>query len=87
MWKLLAAGCCILLVALVVLGALAFYLSKSRFRRLSREQTPTVCISCQGKGWIQEQQRTLEFDGTGFVDAAATNRPCTACGGTGVIHR
>jgi hypothetical protein len=87
MWKILGGLCCIGLVVLVILGVVALYLSNSRFRRLSRHQVPTVCIACQGKGWIKEQERTLQFDGEGFVDATHANRPCSACGGTGVIHR
>jgi hypothetical protein len=87
MWKILARLCCIGLVVLVVLGVVAMYLTNWRFRRLSRQQVPTVCIACQGKGWIKEQERTLRFEGEGIVDATHTNRLCSACGGTGVIHR
>jgi hypothetical protein len=87
MWKILGGLCCIGLVLLVIGGVLAMYLSNWRFRRLSRQTVPTVCISCQGKGWIKEQERTLRFDGDGFVDGTVDNRLCSACGGTGVIHR
>jgi DnaJ-class molecular chaperone len=54
---------------------------------LSRERVATVCITCQGKGWIAEQQRTLDFDQRGFVDGPQHTHICAACGGTGTILR
>jgi hypothetical protein len=53
---------------LVILGVLAMYLSNWRFRRLSRQKVPTVCVSCRGQGWLEEHERSLRFDGDGFVD-------------------
>jgi hypothetical protein len=87
MWKLLGGLCCIGLVMLVILGVLAMYFSNWRFRRLSRQKVPTVCVSCRGQGWLEEHERSLRFDGDDFVDGTVANRLCPACGGTGVIHR
>ena len=86
MWKILGGLTCIALIVLVILGVLAV-VSNRRFRRLSRQQVATVCISCRGQGWIKEQERTLQFDGDSVVDGTGANRLCTACAGTGVIHR
>lgn len=88
MWKVLVALACVILVILAVAGgiAAAFY-SSWRFRRLSGRKTPTVCISCQGKGWITKHPRTLHFDGDGFVDGETRSQRCEACDGTGVIYR
>jgi hypothetical protein len=86
MLKVLGALCCLGLLILGI-GTLAWYFSSVRFRRLSSQQVPTACISCQGKGWIKEEERTLMFEGDSFVDGVARTHPCSACGGTGVIHR
>jgi hypothetical protein len=88
MWKILALVACLLLVAAAVAGAFAAtHLSNLRFRRISRRTTPTVCISCQGKGWTTERHRTLAFDGDSFIDRDVRSHQCAACGGTGVVYR
>lgn len=88
MWKVLVLVACLLLVFAAVAGAVAAtHLSNLRLRRASSRKTPTVCISCHGKGWTSDHHRTLSFDGDGFVDGDVRSQQCTGCGGTGVVYR
>ena len=88
MLKVVGALCCLLVVAAVVVAFVVAGRDRRRFRRRSLRRTvQAICIKCQGRGWIQEQNRTLEFDGEAFVDEEPRTTQCTACHGTGVVLR
>jgi len=88
MLKLLAGLCCLLVVALVIIGFVMSRIDDRMFRRWRlRGPVQAVCIRCQGKGWTQETVRSLEFDGTGFVDSDTPAQPCPVCHGTGTVTR
>jgi DnaJ-class molecular chaperone len=74
------------LVAVLVVGSiLSWTLSASR--RAATASVATACITCHGRGYVTRSERTLEFDGGGFVDGDPSSNLCTACEGTGVIYR
>jgi hypothetical protein len=88
MLKLIAGLVCVLLVAVVVIGFIVRRIDDYQFRRWGlRRPLQVVCIQCQGRGWIQETVRSLDFDGTAFTGADTPATPCSACHGTGTVTR
>lgn len=79
-WKFLSLLCLALLV-IAVIGLVPVLRSRRR------HTTQVVCIDCRGRGISVDQTRTLDFDGTGFVDEDPRSRTCPACGGTGKVSR
>lgn len=86
--EILAGLCCVLVIAVVVIGFILRRYDDYRFRKWVRgPAVQVVCLHCQGKGWTTKTVRTLDFDGTGFVDAETPAQPCPACHGTGTVTR
>ena len=81
-------ACWLVPVAVVALLVFARWWANRRFYRISlggpRE---AVCITCQGRGWIEHHQRTLDFTGDGFADVHRPSTMCQVCGGTGRVRR
>lgn len=56
-------------------------------RPVVSEEVTLLCITCQGRGWIDRRERTLTFTGTGFADVENPPTMCTTCGGSGRVTR
>jgi hypothetical protein len=51
------------------------------------EEVSLICITCQGRGWIDRRERTLTFTGSGFADVENPPTMCETCGGSGRVVR
>jgi hypothetical protein len=84
--KLLLGTVCCLGVLVIVSGIVAFARGGA-LNRFNRARIATVCINCQGRGYIQPIERNLEFDGSGFTDNRRQPEKCPVCKGGGRIFR
>ncbi|BCL16483.1 hypothetical protein [Micromonospora sagamiensis] len=56
-------------------------------RPVVAEEVTLICITCQGRGWIDRRERTLTFTGTGFADVENPPTMCETCAGSGRVTR
>lgn len=84
-----AFGACCLLVLLLAVGLAVGQWRRVRWflRGRADREVSAVCVLCQGRGWIDQQQRTLTFTGEGFADVDRPALRCEACDGTGQVRR
>lgn len=82
------SACCLLVLVLAVGLAVGQWRRARWFLggRAHREVS-AICVRCQGRGWIDQRQRTLTFTGEGFADVDKPATTCEACGGSGRVRR